>query len=86
MRRRTLGPFQVSPISYDCMPLSIEGRPPRETAIGVLHDVLDAGVNHLETARACYLSGEDPLSSLGPRSPRWWGERALLASRHERRR
>jgi aryl-alcohol dehydrogenase-like predicted oxidoreductase len=39
------------------MPLSIEGRPEREQAIGVIHRALDLGVNHLDTAFAYYQAG-----------------------------
>ena len=40
MKYRKIGPFRTSAIAYGSMPLSIEGRPDRETAIKVLHDCL----------------------------------------------
>lgn len=53
---RVLGPFTVPAIGLGCMPLS--GMPPskewilgeRDTAIGVVHAALDAGVRLLDTA------------------------------------
>ena len=60
MQYRHIGPYSVSAISYGCMPLSIEGRPPRDVAISVIHSVLDAGVTHLDTAWAYYESGGEP--------------------------
>ncbi len=60
MKYRKLGPYQASAISYGDMPLAIEGRPDRATAIGVIHDALDAGVTHIDTAWAYYPSGEVP--------------------------
>ncbi|MCI1749106.1 MAG: aldo/keto reductase [Acidipropionibacterium sp.] len=60
MKYRKLGPYQASAISYGNMPLAIEGRPDRSTAIGVIHDALDAGVTHIDTAWAYYPSGDTP--------------------------
>ncbi len=60
MKYRRLGPYQASAISYGNMPLAIEGRPDRATAIDVIHDVLDAGVTHIDTAWAYYPSGDAP--------------------------
>ncbi|AZZ41410.1 aldo/keto reductase [Acidipropionibacterium jensenii] len=60
MKYRKLGPYQASAISYGNMPLAIEGRPDRATAISVIHDVLDAGVTHIDTAWAYYPSGDTP--------------------------
>ena len=57
MKYRKIGPFRSSAIAYGSMPLSIEGHPGRETAIKVLHDVLDAGCTHIDTAWAYYTSG-----------------------------
>ncbi|MBD4653233.1 aldo/keto reductase, partial [Xanthomonas citri pv. citri] len=57
MKYRQIGPFRTSAIAYGSMPLSIEGRPDRETAINILHDVLDAGCTHIDTAWAYYESG-----------------------------
>ena len=53
---RVLGPFKVPAVGLGCMPLS--GMPPskqwilkeRETALGVVHAALDAGVRLLDTA------------------------------------
>ncbi|MBD4447418.1 aldo/keto reductase, partial [Xanthomonas citri pv. citri] len=52
MKYRQIGPFRTSAIAYGSMPLSIEGRPDREIAINILHDVLDAGCTHIDTAWA----------------------------------
>lgn len=57
MEYRNIGPFKASAISYGVMPLAIEGRPPREQAIDIIHTVLDAGVTHLDVAWAYYESG-----------------------------
>lgn len=57
MKYRQIGPFRTSAIAYGSMPLSIEGRPDREIAINILHDVLDAGCTHIDTAWAYYESG-----------------------------
>lgn len=57
MEYRRIGPFRASAISYGCMPLAIEGRPPHDTAIDIVHTVLDAGVTHLDVAWAYYESG-----------------------------
>ena len=55
MKYRQIGPFRTSAIAYGSMPLSIEGRPDREIAINILHDVLDAGcTGHAETVRVTY--------------------------------
>ena len=56
MKYRQIGPFRTSAIAYGSMPLSIEGRPDREIAINILHDVLDAGCTHIDTAWAYYES------------------------------
>jgi hypothetical protein len=53
---RVIGPFTVPAIGLGCMPLS--GMPPskqwilneRDTALGVVHAALDAGVRLLDTA------------------------------------
>lgn len=57
MKYRRIGPFSVSAVSYGCMDLAIEGRPDRKTSLDVIHRVLDAGVNHLDTAWSYYESG-----------------------------
>lgn len=60
MQYRKIGPYRVSAVSYGNMPLSIEGRPDRTTAIDVIHAALDAGVTHIDTAWAYYPSGGEP--------------------------
>jgi aryl-alcohol dehydrogenase-like predicted oxidoreductase len=53
---RNLGPFRIPPVGLGCMPLS--GFPPskawilseRDTALGVIHAALDAGVRLLDTS------------------------------------
>lgn len=53
---RTLGPFQIPPLGLGCMPLS--GMPPskswilddRDSALGVIHAALDAGIRLLDTS------------------------------------
>ena len=52
MQKRTLGPFSVSAIGLGCMNLSYGyGTPPdRETATRLLHQALDLGYTHLDSA------------------------------------
>lgn len=82
MKYRTLGPFKASAISYGCMPLSIEGRPDRGTAIDVIHAVLNAGVTHLDTAWAYYRSGEEPGHNerlIADALSTWKGDRSTIS-------
>ena len=54
--KRTLGPFEIAPVGFGCMPLSMATDrnkwilDDREHAIGVIHAALDAGVQLLDTA------------------------------------
>ena len=54
--KRTLGPFEITPVGLGCMPLSMATDrnkwilEDREHAIGVIHAALDAGVQLLDTA------------------------------------
>lgn len=52
MRERPLGPGapSVSAVGYGGMHLSIEGRPPEEQGVRVIHAALDAGVTLIDTA------------------------------------
>lgn len=61
MRRIPLGPSapEVSVIGFGGMPLSIEGRPPEDVGIGVIHASLDAGVTLIDTADVYCLSHLD---------------------------
>ena len=82
MHYRNIGPFRASAISYGCMPLAIEGRPSRETALNVIHTVLDAGVTHLDVAWAYYESGgeEEYGEKLVADALRTWRGDASLVS------
>ncbi|MFG3055203.1 aldo/keto reductase [Kitasatospora sp. NPDC048239] len=48
--QRTVGGTPVGAIGLGAMPLSVEGRPDEEAALGTLHAALDAGVTLLDTA------------------------------------
>ena len=52
MHTRKLGPFDVSALGFGCMSLShaYGTPPPPETAAAVLHEALDAGYTHVDTA------------------------------------
>ena len=52
MHTRKLGPFDVSPHGFGCMSLShaYGTPPPPEAAAAVLHEALDAGYTHIDTA------------------------------------
>ncbi|MFC0266388.1 aldo/keto reductase [Alloscardovia macacae] len=54
---RKIGPYTTTAIGLGGMGLSIEKKPSREVAIQVIHDALDAGCRHLDTAWAYYMSG-----------------------------
>ncbi|MCT6918525.1 MAG: aldo/keto reductase, partial [Bifidobacteriales bacterium] len=53
---RALGPFTTTAVGLGCMGLSIEGKPDQATAIDVIHQALDAGCRHLDTAWSYYES------------------------------
>jgi len=61
MQHRPLGPEarNVTEIGYGGMPLSISGRPDEKQGIGVIHAVLDAGVNLIDTANVYCLDDDD---------------------------
>ena len=52
MDRRTIGPFQVNPIGLGCMGLSAFYGPPADhaQAIRLIHEAVDLGVDHFDTA------------------------------------
>jgi hypothetical protein len=52
------GPL-VSAVGLGCMPLSLEGRPDAEEAVGVIHAALDAGVSLFDTADVYCTSHDD---------------------------
>ncbi|TCD53728.1 aldo/keto reductase [Alloscardovia theropitheci] len=54
---RSIGSVSTTAIGLGGMGLSIEKRPSRDIAISVIHDALDAGCRHLDTAWAYYMSG-----------------------------
>ncbi|RBP99426.1 aldo/keto reductase [Bifidobacterium xylocopae] len=54
---RTLGFSRTTAVGLGCMGLSIEGKPAREQAVQTIHDALDAGCRHLDTAWSYYASG-----------------------------
>lgn len=56
---RTIGGIAVHPIGLGAMPLSAEGRPPRDQAIRTIHAALDAGVRLIDTADAYALDERD---------------------------
>jgi aryl-alcohol dehydrogenase-like predicted oxidoreductase len=56
---RTIGDRAVHPIGLGAMPLSAEGRPPRDQAIRTIHAALDAGVRLIDTADAYGLDERD---------------------------
>ncbi|MCH8255550.1 MAG: aldo/keto reductase, partial [Gemmatimonadetes bacterium] len=61
MQMRPLGPGapEVTAIGFGGMPLSIQGRPDEDAGIGVIHEVLDAGVTLLDTANVYCLDADD---------------------------
>jgi len=61
MREKSLGPgaVSVSAVGYGGMHLSIEGRPPEDQALRVIHASLDAGVTLIDTADVYCLSHLD---------------------------
>ncbi len=61
MKLRPLGPGApgVSPVGYGGMHLSLEGRPPEDQALSVLHAALDAGVTLVDTADVYCLDQHD---------------------------
>jgi len=61
MRERSLGPGapNVSVVGFGGMPLSLDGRPPEQQAIDVLHAALDAGMTLIDTADVYCLDDDD---------------------------
>jgi len=61
MKTRDLGPTApaVSAIGFGGMPLSLNDRPPEETALSVIHSSLDAGVTLVDTADVYCLDDDD---------------------------
>ncbi len=61
MEQRRLGPDgpPISAIGYGGMHLSIEGRPPEDVGIRVIHAALDQGVTFIDTADVYCLSDRD---------------------------
>lgn len=51
---------RISRIGFGAMQLSLRGRPPRDSAIGVLHRALDMGVTLIDTADS-YCTGTDDM-------------------------
>lgn len=54
---RKLGSYETTRIGLGCMGLSIEGKPSKEVALQTIHDALDAGCRHLDTAWSYHESG-----------------------------
>ncbi len=52
MRQRRIGDVEVSAIGLGGMPMSLEGRPPRERAIATVRAAVEAGVTLIDTADA----------------------------------
>ena len=50
MQRRKLGDFEVGAIGLGAMPMSLDGRPPRDQAVRTIHAALDAGITLIDTA------------------------------------
>ena len=61
MQARSLGAdaAAVSAVGFGAMPLSIQGRPDEAVAMRVIHAVLDAGVNLIDTANVYCLDNND---------------------------
>jgi aryl-alcohol dehydrogenase-like predicted oxidoreductase len=61
LRSRTLGPGApaVSAVGFGGMHLSIQGRPPQDQALRVLHASLDAGITFIDTADVYCLDDGD---------------------------
>lgn len=61
MQARPLGADApaVSAVGFGAMPLSIQGRPDEAVAVRVIHAVLDAGVNLIDTANVYCLDNND---------------------------
>lgn len=61
MQHRKLGPEapNVSAVGFGGMPLSIQGRPPADQAIAVVHAALDAGMTLIDTADVYCLDDDD---------------------------
>ncbi|MBB5954556.1 aryl-alcohol dehydrogenase-like predicted oxidoreductase [Saccharothrix tamanrassetensis] len=52
MQQRRIGDVQVSAIGLGGMPMSLEGRPPRERSIATIRSAVEAGVTLIDTADA----------------------------------
>jgi aryl-alcohol dehydrogenase-like predicted oxidoreductase len=59
VQQRQIGNRTVSAIGFGEMPLSIEGRPDRTSAINAIHASLESGVTIIDTADAYSLSTEE---------------------------
>ena len=59
MQRRKLGDSEVSAIGLGAMPMSLDGRPPRDQAIRTIHAALDAGITLIDTADAYCEDADD---------------------------
>jgi len=59
MQFRTLGDVRVSAIGLGGMPMSIEGRPDRDSAMAAIRASLDAGVTLIDTADAYHLHADE---------------------------
>ncbi len=61
MRSRALGPSApfVSAVGFGGMHLSVQGRPPEEQGVQVLHAALDSGVTFIDTANTYCLDQHD---------------------------
>jgi aryl-alcohol dehydrogenase-like predicted oxidoreductase len=52
MQARRVGDSEVSAIGLGAMPMSLEGRPPRDQAVRTIHAALDGGITLIDTADA----------------------------------
>ncbi len=59
MRTRRIGEREVSAIGLGGMPMSVEGRPPRERSTAAVHAALDAGITLIDTADAYHLRADE---------------------------
>lgn len=55
--QRNIGPYTTTAIGLGGMGLSIENHPSHEDSIQIIHDALNAGCRHIDTAWAYYESG-----------------------------
>lgn len=54
---RQIGSYTTSAVGLGTMGLAIEGKPSAEESIDIIHQALDAGCRHIDTAWAYYQSG-----------------------------